>query len=200
IGLPAAAEPAHTARAAEAVFAAALSPGSRVFLEPLIDLDRTMDASYGLIDRLCNPRSAFHTVRCLNTILFSAPEPRHAAGIQALSPQPNHTIAPNAPSLHDPPNPATAARARRLTLEGASGAYHLLLPAMGEAISVNADRPTGADDRASTVECFCLKDGTSDTRALTGGRVSVTLSTKRGPALLRWPASPLPSRGRGPGG
>lgn len=63
-------------RAAEALFAAALWPGSRLFLEPLIDLDRTMDISYGLLDRLCNPRPVFEVVRCLNTLLFAQPEPR----------------------------------------------------------------------------------------------------------------------------
>ena len=29
-----------------------------------------MDAPLGLVDRLCNPRPAFHAVRMLNTILF----------------------------------------------------------------------------------------------------------------------------------
>ena len=72
VDLPAG-EPGHTARAVEAVFAAALAPGGRVFLEPLIDLDRTMDVSHGLLDRLCNPRPAFHAVRRANTVLFSAP-------------------------------------------------------------------------------------------------------------------------------
>ena len=56
---------------AEALFAAALSPGSRMFLEPLLDLDRTMDAGNGLLDRMSNPRDAFHVVRTLNTVLYS---------------------------------------------------------------------------------------------------------------------------------
>ena len=64
-------------RAAEALFASALLPGSRLFLEPLVDLDRTMDVANGLLDRLYNPRPAFRVVRCLNTILFGAPEVRH---------------------------------------------------------------------------------------------------------------------------
>jgi hypothetical protein len=63
-------------RAAEALFAAALWPKARLFLEPLVDLDRTMDISYGLLDRLCNPRPVFQVVRCLNTLLFAHPEPR----------------------------------------------------------------------------------------------------------------------------
>jgi hypothetical protein len=66
-------------RAAEAMMAAALLPGSRLYLEPLLDLDRTMDAPYGLLDRLCNPRPAFRTVRTLNTVLFGDLETREAA-------------------------------------------------------------------------------------------------------------------------
>jgi hypothetical protein len=61
-------------RTAEAMFASALLPGTRVFLDPLIDLDRTMDATEGLLDRLGNPRPAFHVARCLNSILFSEPD------------------------------------------------------------------------------------------------------------------------------
>ena len=58
-------------RAAEAIFSAARFPHSRLFLEPLIDQDRTMDVTFGLLDRLCNPRPVFNLVRCLNTILFA---------------------------------------------------------------------------------------------------------------------------------
>lgn len=72
-GLPVAASEAHTAYAAEAVFAAAALKECRVFLGPLIDLDRTMEVAYGLLDRLCNPRPAFHAARCLNTVLFGSP-------------------------------------------------------------------------------------------------------------------------------
>jgi hypothetical protein len=61
-------------RAADAVFSSALCRESRIFIEPLVDLDRTMDVAHGLLDRLCNPRPAFDVVRCLNTVLFSSPE------------------------------------------------------------------------------------------------------------------------------
>jgi hypothetical protein len=61
---------AQSRRAAEALFATASLPDTRVYMEPLIDLDRTMDAPLGLLDRLCNPREAFHAVRLLNTILY----------------------------------------------------------------------------------------------------------------------------------
>jgi hypothetical protein len=63
-------------RAAEAVFASALLPHTRVFLDPFLDLDRTMDVAHGLLDRQCNPRPAFHAARCLNSILFARPETR----------------------------------------------------------------------------------------------------------------------------
>lgn len=61
----------NCSRSAEALFAMALLPGSRLFFEPLITMDRTMDASEGLLDQLCNPRPTFHVLRCLNTVLFS---------------------------------------------------------------------------------------------------------------------------------
>jgi hypothetical protein len=63
----------QTNRAVEAIFAAALDPASRVYLEPLIELDRTMDILLGLLDRLCNPRPVFRAVQTLNTMLFSNP-------------------------------------------------------------------------------------------------------------------------------
>jgi predicted phosphodiesterase len=58
-------------RVAEALFAASLQPGCRVFLDPLMDLDRTMDVTLGLLDRQSNPNPAFHVGRLLNTLLFS---------------------------------------------------------------------------------------------------------------------------------
>ena len=57
--------------AAEALFAVALNPCSRLYVDPLIDLDRTMDVRHGLLGVLCNPRPVFHVLRCLNTILYS---------------------------------------------------------------------------------------------------------------------------------
>ena len=55
--------------AAEALFAVTLTPGARLYLDPLIDLDRTMDVRHGLLDTLCNPRPIFHALRCLNPLL-----------------------------------------------------------------------------------------------------------------------------------
>lgn len=62
---------AQVVQVAEALLTVTRWPGSRLFLEPLIDLDRTMDGMHGLLDRACNPRQAYDGVRCLNTVLFS---------------------------------------------------------------------------------------------------------------------------------
>ena len=40
-----------------------------LFFEPLIDMDRTMDAAAGLLDSCCNPRRAFDVARCLAALL-----------------------------------------------------------------------------------------------------------------------------------
>ena len=61
-------------RVAETLFAMLLLPESRLFVEPLIDFDRTMDVCHGLLDPLCNPRPAFQVARCANTILTAAKE------------------------------------------------------------------------------------------------------------------------------
>ena len=58
-------------RIAEATFAIVRLPGARLFVDPLTDFDRTMDVTHGLLDTLCNPRTPFHTLRCLNTLLNS---------------------------------------------------------------------------------------------------------------------------------
>lgn len=65
----------QTVRASRALVAIAPFRESRLFLEPLVDLDRTMDAPPGLLNRLCNPRPVFHAVRTLNTLLFSTGDP-----------------------------------------------------------------------------------------------------------------------------
>ena len=43
-----------------------------LFLEPLIDMDRTMDAASGLLDTRCNPRPAFDVARSLAALLGGA--------------------------------------------------------------------------------------------------------------------------------
>lgn len=64
----------QSARVAEALFAAALQPGCRLFFDPLTDFDRTMDLTNGLIDRLSNPRPAYNVARLLNSLLFGRVE------------------------------------------------------------------------------------------------------------------------------
>jgi hypothetical protein len=59
-------------RTAEAVFGSAHLAGGRLFLDPLLGLDRTMDVTSGLLDRLSNPRPSFHVARCLNSLLFAS--------------------------------------------------------------------------------------------------------------------------------
>ena len=66
--------------AAESLFCAALFPGARVYFEPFIDLDRTLDVAHGILDTSCNPRPAFHALRCLNTVLFHEPIARPVPG------------------------------------------------------------------------------------------------------------------------
>jgi hypothetical protein len=58
-------------RAAEALFHITTLPGARLFFDPLVDIDRTMDISHGLLDPLCNPRETFITLRTLNAVLFT---------------------------------------------------------------------------------------------------------------------------------
>lgn len=65
---------AHARRAAEAMMGAATCENVRVYFDPMIDLDRTMDVMHGLLDTRCNPRPAMHVLRMLNTILFSEPQ------------------------------------------------------------------------------------------------------------------------------
>ena len=57
--------------AAEALFSMATMPGSRIYFEPLSDLDRTMDVTHGLLDTLCNPRPTSCVLQSLNTIMYS---------------------------------------------------------------------------------------------------------------------------------
>ncbi|MBI3974279.1 MAG: hypothetical protein HY332_23620 [Chloroflexi bacterium] len=75
LDLPDAEAHTHAAIVAEAMFAAAALPRARLWLAPLVDLDRSMDVASGLLDRLSNPRPAFTAARTLNTILFASPPP-----------------------------------------------------------------------------------------------------------------------------
>ena len=57
------------ARAVARALVAAASLDVPIFLEPLVDLDRTMDAAWGLLDTRCNPRPPFEVARCLAALL-----------------------------------------------------------------------------------------------------------------------------------
>jgi predicted phosphodiesterase len=74
LDLPGQREEHHPALAAEALFAAAAIPDGRVWLAPLMDLDRSFDPAHGLLDRLSNPRPVFIAARALNAALFATPE------------------------------------------------------------------------------------------------------------------------------
>ena len=67
--LPGQSDQDDAVQAAEALFATALLPRARLFVEPFIDLDRTMDVGQGLLDPLCNPRPVFGVLRCLNALI-----------------------------------------------------------------------------------------------------------------------------------
>jgi len=70
----------QTARAVMSLLAVTEMPGSRLFIGPLVDLDRTMDICHGLLDSLCNPRPAFEALCCLNTVLSVNRKERLEAG------------------------------------------------------------------------------------------------------------------------
>ncbi|HJP29157.1 MAG TPA: metallophosphoesterase [Candidatus Latescibacteria bacterium] len=64
---------ARNAVAAAFGVVAAAALDATPLLEPLVDLDRTMDVSNGLLDGLCNPRPAFHVARHLAACLAGHP-------------------------------------------------------------------------------------------------------------------------------
>ncbi|HEU5315722.1 MAG TPA: metallophosphoesterase [Chloroflexota bacterium] len=71
LDLPDQREEGHAALAAEALFSAASLLDGRLWIAPLIDLDRSFDTAHGLLDRLSNPRPVFTALRLLNAALFS---------------------------------------------------------------------------------------------------------------------------------
>jgi hypothetical protein len=66
--IPGTDEVANANAVARAIFAAA-AVDVPLFLEPLIDMDRTMDVVHGLLDTLCNPRPTFDLVRSMTALL-----------------------------------------------------------------------------------------------------------------------------------
>ena len=89
LSLPSCDDYVHANLAAEALFATALLPDAQLYVDPVLDLDRTMDIAHGLLDGLCNPRPVFHALRCLNTLLHVhsakwVPEEREENGVRVL--------------------------------------------------------------------------------------------------------------------
>ena len=65
---------ANATRVAKAALLTACLHEARLFCQPYLDLDRTMDVAHGFLDPLCNPRAVVTVYRMLNTILFSRGE------------------------------------------------------------------------------------------------------------------------------
>lgn len=140
------------ASAALALFAAALLPASRLFLEPLVDLDRTMDVVDGLLDRLCNPRPVFHALRCLNTLLYSRPEPRHI--LSQFTTQDVHCFG----------------------LGGRSAHYWLCLPQTPTPIRLDRQALGPSVDLNGAVRCFPLASGQSQLLAADSEGTEIALT------------------------
>jgi predicted phosphodiesterase len=168
LDLPFQDEPSHATAVAEALFAAAALPDARLWLSPLIDLDRSMDVALGLLDRLSNPRPAFDAARILNTVLFAHPRPV-AEVFDPAAGEEGH-----------------AGGGRLLGLRGAGRRLWLYLPAGGAGPPAPPTPPatgafeTGAGER---LVCFDLLAGTSETVA-DAAAVWPALARAAGPALV----------------
>jgi hypothetical protein len=156
---------------AELIFAAAALPGARLWLAPLLDLDRSMDEATGLLDRLSNPRPAFVAARTLNTILFAAP--------------PAEPYRPMAP-------PTDLARERVLTLAAGSKRWWLVLPigagddgdARRIASHVLAQRPTESASERPTIACYHLAEATSELVEANAPEIAAAALRAPGPTVL----------------
>ena len=86
LALPDQREETHAALAAEALFAAASLPDARLWVAPLMDLDRSFDTAHGLLDRLSNPRPVFTALRVLNAALFGGAGQQHFEALNDPAP------------------------------------------------------------------------------------------------------------------
>lgn len=66
---------ANCTSVADALLACATIADCRLFIDGLQELDRTASLVGGLLDRLSNPRPAFHVARVLNTVVYSRSDP-----------------------------------------------------------------------------------------------------------------------------
>jgi len=146
--------PAH--QVAEAVFASATYPGCRLFIDPYVDLDRTNDAVHGLLDRLSNPRPAFHCARMLNTILFAEPTQLSPCDVQVAGPD------------------------RVLGLAGEGRRLWLLLP---DGSTVD-DRSFAGIDLEGPVSIFDLEKALSRRYVSSEREMGAAVADVRGPCLI----------------
>jgi len=122
VELPASSTGRRLNGAAETLFAAASQPGSRLFFEPFVELDRTMDVGEGLLDRLCNPTPVFHLLRHLNTLLYSHPTDAAPIGEKRIPGGRLLTRRDGESALHLLlPNGESEGSAPLLTIENSSG-------------------------------------------------------------------------------
>jgi hypothetical protein len=151
-------------RVAEAAFAMALLPGSYIFFEPLVDLKRVIDVNHGLLDSMCNPRTAFDVLRCLNTILCSSLE-------KVPEFQPAETLTPNA---------------QIRTVVSSEMALSLLLPKdAGQELHQASQHDILSDTPGDvTVTVYWLHEGTSWTTTLALARRAIEASNVLGPTLV----------------
>jgi len=169
LDLPDQREETHALAIVEAMYAAAALPGSRLWLAPLIDLDRSFDTALGLLDRLSNPRPAFTAARILNTVLF--------AGCDSDSPE-----------TFEPQAALELGGERVLALAGSGRRLWLCLPSTdtnsdardAAALTPHALRVAAGE----TLTCFHLVEGTSEHVPATAEAIQQARGRTAGPALF----------------
>ena len=185
LDLPFQDESAHAGAVAEALFAGGAPGGpGRLWLAPLVDLDRSMDVALGLLDRLSNPRPAFDAARTLNTVLYA----RQPAG----------------PETFTPAQVWEGAGGHLLGLRGDGRRLWLSLPAGGSGPAPDTAGMRIVADEA--LVCYDLVAGTSERLAPDAEGARRALARASGPALLearqatdtdthRSPGTPADTRG-----
>jgi hypothetical protein len=161
----------HAAIVAELIFGAAALPGARVWLGPLLDLDRSMDEATGLLDRLSNPRPAFVAARTLNTLLFASPpaDPYRAAEVS--------------------PGPVPG---RVFALDGGRKRFWLVLPDNADASQFAAlvlahqpaSTPSTAHRDGQRMVCYHLAEATSELVEAGAAAIAAALERAPGPTVL----------------
>jgi len=148
----------NTRLVTEAIAAVATVPGARIVLGPLVDLDRSMDAAFGLLDRLSNPRSTFQVARYLNSLLFGERRP---------------------PGLVSSEN---GSGGRVIELEQGERSLTLILPG-GKTAARGRPRLMEPDRSGQRITIYELQSGLSLEAAAMGG-ISRGLEWTEGPVLV----------------